>query len=88
MDDDRQEAESLKYHSCAQVLALRSGNYALFGAFAGDSLPLLVLGTWEELRAHVDEYRVLADKTLAESRKPTVAAVAISVYDDLFGDQA
>lgn len=72
---DSLEAHSLKYHHCAQIFALASGKYALFGSYQiASGIDLLAIGTWNELRAHVDAYRVLADQIAAD-------------YADLFGDQ-
>lgn len=83
---DALEAHSLKYHHCAQIFQLSSGRYALFGHFTnGEGIPLVAIGTWEELRPHVDNYRQLADAHASRPRaifqKPKPGAVG---YDDLF----
>lgn len=88
---DTLEAHSLKYHHCAQIFQLSSGKYALFGSYqVASGIDLLAIGTWDELRAHVDVYRVLADQIAAEPRKlsvrPKLGSIAATDYSDLFGE--
>lgn len=85
---DSLEAHALKYHHCAQIFRLSSGKYALFGSYqVASGIDLIAIGTWEELRPHVDNYRELADahasRPRAISKKPKENALG---YDDLFGD--
>lgn len=87
---DTLEAHSLKYHHCAQIFALSSGRYALFGSYqVASGIDLLAIGTWAELEKHVKAYRALADERAAEprriSQKPRTQAAAAD-YADLFGD--
>lgn len=87
---DTLEAHALKYHHCAQIFALSSGRYALFGSYqVASGIDLLAIGTWAELEEHVKAYRFLADQRAAEprriSQKPRTAAAAAD-YADLFGD--
>lgn len=87
---DALEAHSLKYHHCAQIFALSSGKYALFGSYqVASGIDLLAIGTWQELEEHVKAYRTLADERAAEprriSQKPRSAAAAAD-YADLFGE--
>lgn len=87
---DALEAHALKYHHCAQIFALSSGKYALFGSYqVASGIELIAIGSWQELEEHVKAYRLLADQRAAEprriSQKPRTAAAAAD-YADLFGD--
>ena len=87
---DSLEAHSLKYHHCAQIFQLSSGRYALFGSFApGEGIPLIAIGSWQELEPHVREYKRIADAHAERPRpmKVDVKAQPSTAYDDLFGDQ-
>lgn len=88
---DALEAHSLKYHHCAQVFALSSGKFALFGSYQiASGIDLLAIGTWAELEQHVKDYRVLADRVAAEPRRlslrPKAGSVAALDYSALFGE--
>lgn len=88
---DSLEAHSLKYHHCAQIFALSSGRYALFGSYQiASGIDLLTIGTWQELEEHVKAYRLLADQIAAEPRRvsmrPKAGSAAAADYADLFGD--
>lgn len=90
---DKQEAGSLKYALCAQILLLSSGKFALFGAYsAADGIPLLAIDTWENLEPHVRAYRKTAEEGYAreklneEQRRNLHAAKAAADYDSLFGE--
>lgn len=91
---DRQEAGSLKYALCAQVLMLSSGKFALFGAYSMDEgIPLLIIDTWENLEPHVRAYRKTAEDGYAlekqneEQRRGLGAEKAAANYDELFGEE-
>lgn len=91
---DRQEAGSLKYALCAQILLLSSGKFALFGAYSmQEGLPLLVIDTWAALEPHVRAYRKAAEEGYArekqgeEQRRNTRAVWATADYDSLFGEE-
>lgn len=87
---DSLEAHSLKYHHCAQVFQLSSGNFALFGSFApGEGIPLIAIGSWQELEPHVREYKRIADEHAERPRpmKVDVKAKPSTAYDDLFGEE-
>ncbi len=88
---DALEAHALKYHHCAQIFALSSGRFALFGSYqVASGIELIAIGTWQELEEHVKAYRLLADQRAAEprriSQKPRSAAAAAD-YADLFGEE-
>lgn len=88
---DSLEAHSLKYHHCCQLFLLSSGRYALFGSYqVASGIDLIAIGTWDEIRPHVDAYRALADQRAAEPRKvsmkPQTAKAALD-YSSLFGDE-
>lgn len=92
---DRQEAGSLKYALCAQILQLSSGKFALFGAYSmQDGIPLLAIDTWENLEPVVRAYRKTAEdgyqqeKLDEERRRGAREGKATAAdYDALFGDQ-
>ena len=91
---DRQEAGSLKYALCAQILLLSSGKFALFGAYSmQDGIPLLAIDTWENLEPLVRAYRKTAEDGYArekldeEQRRASDTAKAAADYDSLFGEE-
>lgn len=90
---DRQEAGSLKYALCAQILLLSSGRFALFGAYSMDAgIPLIAIDTWENLEPHVRAYRQTAEegyekaKQTEEQRGKERASKTATYYDSLFGE--
>lgn len=86
---DHQEAGSLKYALCAQVLLLSSGKFALYGAYAiGEGIPLIAIDTWENLESHVRAYRKTAEESYEgemRDKEQHVAKVTVN-YDSLFGE--
>ncbi len=95
MGPDEQEARSLKYSACAQVLLLSSGKFALFGPYSmQDGIPLLAIDTWAGLEPHVRAYRQVAEdayqqeKLAEEQRRKGSAAKAAADYDNLFGEES
>lgn len=91
---DQQEASSLKYALCAQILSLSSGKFALFGPYSmQDGIPLLTIDTWENLEPHVRAYRKAAEeghereKLAEEQRRKITDIKAAADYDSLFGDK-
>lgn len=91
---DHQEAGSLKYALCAQILFLSSGKFALFGPYSMDNgIPLLAIDTWENLEPLVRAYRKTAEDGYVretqneEQRRTGIAAKAAADYDSLFGEE-
>lgn len=91
---DRQEAGSLKYALCAQILLLSSGKFALFGPYSmQDGIPLLAIDTWAALESHVRAYRKTAEegyqqeKLDEERRRNTRVTKAAVDYDSLFSEE-
>lgn len=92
---DRQEAGSLKYAMCAQVLLLSSGKFALFGPYSmQDGIPLLAIDTWAGLEPHVRAYRKTAEdgyqqeKLVEEQRRNSRMTKAAADYDSLFEEES
>lgn len=92
---DRQEAGSLKYAYCTQILLLSSGKFALFGRYKmGENagIPLIAIDTWANLEAHAHAYRKTAEegyqqeKMNEEQRRSATAAAAD--YESLFGEES
>lgn len=91
---DRQEAGSLKYALCAQILLLSSGKFALFGAYSMDEgIPLIAIDTWENLEPLVRAYRKTAEDGYAEEKQEEEqrckgsSAKTAADYDSLFGPE-
>jgi len=89
---DLQEALSLKYALCMQILMLSSGKFALFGPYSMDNgIPLIVIDTWENLEQRVRAYHKTAEDGYAqeksdEKQQHKSTAKAAADYDSLFDE--